>query len=309
MKRRTLVPIIVGMFTFLAVACDTDGPTTPNVQTDGPSFALIDGSDSDAAIRQAMGEINAQLEADGKAVRLEVVEWLAGPGSELIGRTVYFSNVGPMQLDADFVPGDPGRGGRMDITWTTDLTELTADLPLADTEAAVARAMATWDQETCATIPLTLFPDYGLDLGYVQYLVGLGGLPGWVADYTHAGWLPGQFFDIIGGPGASNNILGATFTFVWVSDPTVVAFRETYYNDKFAWQIDANIDVETVVLHETGHGLSQAHFGALFRTDNNGLFHFAPEAVMNAGYTGVRQSLLGTDVAGHCSIWSSWPEN
>jgi hypothetical protein len=45
------------------------------------------------------------------------------------------------------------------------------------------------------------------------------------------------------------------------------------------------------------------------RTDKNGKFHFAPRAVMNAGYTSVQQHLTGSDLAGHCSIWAAWPYN
>ncbi len=36
---------------------------------------------------------------------------------------------------------------------------------------------------------------------------------------------------------------------------------------------------------------------------------FTVVAVMNAAYSGVQQGLAGTDSAGHCSIWGSWPNN
>jgi hypothetical protein len=89
--------------------------------------------------------------------------------------------------------------------------------------------------------------------------------------------------------------------------------REIYYNNRFTWGINTYgtpIDVESIVLHETGHGLSQAHFGTLFITDSNGKYHFSPLAVMNAGYAGVPwHELMGTDIAGHSSIWASWPNN
>ncbi|MEK7829947.1 MAG: hypothetical protein AAB401_02620, partial [Acidobacteriota bacterium] len=87
------------------------------------------------------------------------------------------------------------------------------------------------------------------------------------------------------------------------------AFREILYNNAFTWRINSNIDVETVALHEAGHGLSQAHFGTAFRTNSNGVLHFAPRAVMNAAYSGVQQHLAGTDNSGHCSIWAHWPNN
>ena len=90
-----------------------------------------------------------------------------------------------------------------------------------------------------------------------------------------------------------------------------VAFREIYYNDGFFWGINATaypvFDVQTVALHEAGHGLSQNHFGKAFLTLKNGKIHFSPRTVMNAAYSGLQQKLTGTDKAGHSSIWSSWP--
>jgi hypothetical protein len=65
--------------------------------------------------------------------------------------------------------------------------------------------------------------------------------------------------------------------------------------------------VETVALHEAGHGLSQAHFGTVFQK-NDGSIHASPRAVMNAFYLAPQRSLLGTDNAGHCSNWGNWPQ-
>ncbi|MGH9765937.1 MAG: hypothetical protein ACREAB_00770, partial [Blastocatellia bacterium] len=184
-------------------------------------------------------------------------------------------------------------------------------LTLAQTNAAIFRAMATWQNVNCSTIPLTRVVPPAGDIGLIEFLNGLGGAPIIAADIVHAGWLPAGIL--------SNGVIAATFTFIFISGgvPTDidnngqpdVALREILYNDFFTWGINANIDVETVALHEAGHGLSQGHFGALFRTDSNGKFHFAPRAVMNAGYTGVQQRLAGTDNGGHCSIWGSWPNN
>lgn len=269
-------------------------------------------------IKGTMEAVNEQLEALGKDVRLEVVEYFTA--RDEAGQMVYFDDR-TKQQGAHWVPGDPRRGGYSEIYWLSDMIEGTATgVTLADTQLAVGSAMATWDSVKCSTIPLIQLPDYGIDWGYVQYLVGMGGMPGWYADFTHAGWLPGGFFDMIGGPGASDYMLGMTFTFIWIDssgEPTDmdnnrkrdVAFRETYYNNKFQWGINTGgpIDVETVVLHESGHGLSQDHFGKLFRTDPNGKLHYAPRAVMNSGYSGVQQDLTGTDIGGHCSIWGQWP--
>ena len=275
---------------------------------------------SEKEIRATMQSLNEQLKAMRQNVRIEVVDYLTA--WDEVGQTVYFDER-TKQLGEHFVPGDPRRGGYSDIYWLSDQVDgAAAGVALADTQAAVDRAMATWDGVNCSTIPLIKLDDFGIDWGVVQYLEGFGGVPFWYADITHAGWLPGDFFDAVFGTGASDVVLGATATYVWVDsedNPTDidnngkidVAFRETYYNNKFSWGINTDfpIDVETAVLHETGHGLSQGHFGKLFRTDANGMFHFAPRAVMNSGYTGVQQDLTGTDNGGHCSIWGSWPNN
>jgi hypothetical protein len=283
------------------------------------AFPHFSSAQSESAIKAAMTKINGQVSAMGKTVRLEVVEYY--PAGEKQGQIIYFNNRSK-QMGSDWVPGDPRRWGGTEIFWISDLVDGTANgVTFGQPQTAISRAMATWNSVRCASIPLIQLPDYGLDWGYVQWLLGLGGVPGWWADFTHAGWLPGTFFEIIGGPGASDYILGVTFTFIWVDGNTGqptdidhnnkedVAFRETYYNNKFPWGINTSYpyDVESIVLHESGHGVSLGHFGKLFQTEVNGKFHFAPRAVMNAGYTGVQQKLSATDIAAFCSVWGSWP--
>ena len=68
-----------------------------------------------------------------------------------------------------------------------------------------------------------------------------------------------------------------------------------------------NFDVEAVALHEAGHGLSQAHFGNIFFTNDGSLLR-APAAIMNPFIFGVDRNLLASDDGGHCSIWSQWPD-
>ena len=149
----------------------------------------------------------------------------------------------------------------------------------------------------------------------------MGGVPGRLADLTFAGFLPRIFFDIIAPPSGGDNILGVTFTFIWVDDiteeptdmdgngKTDVAFKEIYWNDDFNFGIDIRYyDIETIAAHEAGHGLSLGHFGKIFRSPN-GKLHFAPRALMNALYYDILHELLGTDNASFCSIWSSWPNN
>jgi len=274
--------------------------TTPQTQSSDIQFAaLLDGA-------------NAQFEADDSIFRLAYLEYITSDDANEVGQTVFFNNRAK-QLGAHFVPGDPRRGGRTNITYLVDQAEGAIDgLTVGQTTAAIDRAMATWNGVNCSTIPITRLPNIpGLDIGRVETLLGQTGGPFFLADITHAGWLPAGVLP--------PNVIAATFTFIFVAGgvPTDidnngkldVAFREILYNDRFVWRINGNIDVETVALHEVGHGLSQGHFGKAFRTEANGKIHFSPLAVMNAAYSGVQQSPAGTDNGGHCSIWASWPNN
>lgn len=280
-----------------------------------PAQGLLTAQPAPSASEQLMAmmvAINAQLEASGADFRVDRAEYLTLDNSAEVGQTVFFTDRGNKQIDAHFVAGDPRRGGRTDITYIVDQQEGAIDgLTTPQTTAAIDRGMTTWQGVNCSDIPITKLPDVAGDLGFIELLNGLGGSPIVYADITHAGWLPGGILP--------SNIIAVTFTFIFVSGVTPtdidsngkldVAFREILYNDLFGWQINGDFDVETVALHEAGHGLSQAHFGALFQTSANGKFHFAPRAVMNAGYTGVQQNIKATDNAGHCSIWASWPNN
>jgi hypothetical protein len=263
-------------------------------------------------LQALMTQINTRLEANGQAFRVDYAEYTTPGDSGEAGQIVFFNNRASRQLTAHFVPGDPRRGGGTNISYIVDQAEGAIDgLTVAQTTAAIDRAMASWDNVSCSDIPITKTPDIpALDIGIAEFLNGLGGSPLVFADIQHAGWLPGG---ILG-----NSVIAVTFTFIFVDGggaPTDVdgngladtAFREILYNNFFTWAINGNIDVETVALHEAGHGLSQGHDGALFQTTSNGKFHFSPRSVMNAGYTGVQQSLKTTDNGGHCSIWASWP--
>jgi hypothetical protein len=146
---------------------------------------------------------------------------------------------------------------------------------------------------------------------------GLGGSFATVADVQHAGWRDINF---------ASGILGVTFTFVFgsnVGTPPVfvpsdidnngladVALREIYYDPSFSWADNgvANIDVESVAVHEAGHGLSQGHFGKVWLKNDESLMT-SPRAVMNALYASPFRNLAGSDIAGHCSNWASWPNN
>jgi hypothetical protein len=286
-------------------------------------FSASAASEDD--VRAMMNTMNDQLAARGENFRLGVVEIM---GADEVGPTVYF-NHRTLQLGSHWVPGDPNRGGQTYISWLYDPVDGTANgTTQAATEAAIVSAMATWQAVTCSYIPLVQFTTND-DWGYVQFWYWWDNYPGenggwwyWPVDLTFAGYLPGEFFEYTTGPGSSAYVLGVTFTFIWIDTTTGqptdmdnngkadVAFREIYGNNNFTWATNGvnHYDVETVMLHEAGHGLSQGHFGMAFRT-TNGKLHFAPRALMNAAYTGINRVVVETDNAGHCSIWASWPNN
>lgn len=261
---------------------------------------------------------NARIASPNGRIDVLMAEYITAGESDEVGNIVYFNNRGNKQLSADFVPGDPRRGGRTNIEYIID-DQVTTDngLSATDVTGAITNSMNTWEGVNCSNIGITKLPFAG-DAGYISAVFGFGGTPNFEVDLQHCGFLPGAFFNILA-PGGSNFILGVTFTFIWVdgdNNPTDidnngkgdVAFREIYYNDNFSWNTDGRrFDIETVSLHEAGHGLSQGHFGKAFRTEAGGKLHFSPRAVMNAAYSGVQRSINQTDEAGHCSNWARWP--
>lgn len=256
-----------------------------------------------AAVLAAQREEAGVSLPEGVSVTPAGFFWVGVTDGQTMGNEVFFVDRGNKQIGIQWVPGDPRRNGRNDVgyAFVDFLPGLYATdfVTSADVWPAIDRAMATWEAQACSTnleIPKGTFFD-------------------WIffdSDILHDG-----FYDL--GPG----VLGATIPFIFVdaSGPTDIdndgnldyAFAIILYSSEFPWGIDTNtfpfIDVETVALHEAGHGLGQAHFGSAFLTLTNGRIHFAPRSVMNAAYSGLQQSLTGTDNAGHCSMFGSWPSD
>ncbi|WP_340199473.1 hypothetical protein [Ascidiimonas sp. W6] len=325
MKNKFLASLaILGLF----ASCDTQETedvqavqtqnevTLSMTKVDMSNFSKIKLSDmtsrSDEDLQSMASELNVLLEPYG--IELEKMEYFS---ADSVGRTVFFDDRGNKQLSSDYVPNDPRNLGGETVPYIVDGTQaITASglniLPSLET------VRNSWDAVTCSdglTIPNAGISNF--DLGFVSNVFfGYGGSAGFFPGViVQAGVLPQGFFDLLGG---GNSILGVTFTLVWTEDINEdgvrdVAIKEIYYNDAFNWQdrvaTGTGFDFETVALHETGHALSQAHFGTVSITPSNGKIHFSPRALMNAGYSGVNRVVEKTDKAGHCSNWGNWPNN
>lgn len=292
---------------FMAVSCQQNEEASPLIKLD-----------DSPVYRELPDEAAGRMPTDSRYAVLSA-EYIVVDGIQKVGRTVYFKNVGNKQLTEDFVPG-LDLDGTSDISFYIDENRPSDDLDVAITSAAIGRAMSTWDAVTCSDLGMYQVPsDKGVPSGFVSAILGFGGSTSYVADVVHAGWLPGSFFDLVDEDG-SEYILGVTFTIIFTDDDgnpvdvdnngkIDVAWREIYYNDAFEWNDGAHYDVETIALHEAGHALSQGHFGTAFFNRGTGYAQFSPRAVMNAAYSGIQTQIQATDNAGHCSNWSSWPNN
>ena len=323
MRQRSIVIAAVAVAFLLCLAVQ------PGLAADVQATPTISYADFSA--------VDAALAARGIKARLYVAEYTTRPDSGQYGGTVFARNVGNKQLSAHWVPSDPRRRNGRVITYAIDGVDLSATGGPAGNPlvAAIDRAMGTWNGRGLLDHPARRGSEMAECRPRLSCSTALGTRrtsPAGCADITHAGWLGPAFFEPLFAEATRTYVIGVTFTYVLgdrktgappTSTATAssdVAFREIYYNNDFLWSLDGpawydpEIDVETIVLHETGHGLSQGHFGKMFvdASDKEPPYsvshlHFSPRAVMNAVYWDTQRSLLGSDVGGHCSIWAAWP--
>jgi len=298
----------------------------------GNTMRTIKVKNKTNGLSKSANSSNASKSYDVELLKVEYIT--IGDGGEM-GNIIFFKDLGNKMLGDDFVPGF-SLDGTNNISYSVDDSRPSDDLNILQTHNSINRAMNTWNDITCSDIGLFERPNSGNSGWVAKYFSDLriededgnpipvfvdedgnaldfGGSYDYFADVNHVGWMDASFFDILA-PGGSTFILGATFTLTFPDTDFAnngkpdVAFREIYYNDNFPWNDGNHYDVETIALHEAGHGLSQGHFGKAFLSRNNKV-HFAPRAVMNASYSGIQTTIDKTDMAGHCSNWSSWFNN
>lgn len=333
-KRKVTCMFIIGFF--LITSCSDSSVNTPtpeqNISSDIESIMMSRINNSNMAKTKnldridlkgvkSFDDINDILKDEGVNIRLAYAETVTKQDNNdhASGQTI-FANDRTKQLTAQWVPNDSRRN-----TDGNNLTYIIWD-PFApanfgqpnqfDGTPAIDASFDTWDTiKTKAKLDIVKRPNTLSNPSAI-----LGGNP-FLADITQVGFLPGSLFETVVGPGSSNNVLGVTFTFVFIDSegtPTDVnndgfndtALKEVWYNDDFIWTDSGNtateVDLETVALHENGHALGFGHFGKISVTNNNKL-HVSPRSVMNAIILGTQRTLLGTDKASYKSIYGNWP--
>lgn len=318
MHLRSLAAVVAAT-TLAGCASESAGPA------DAPALAKT--ATAAPRISPELDSINQALTARGAGVNIHKAEFVLAnqPGFDAAGQVV-FANNHTLRLTSRWVAGDPRRpsnGGELSYLNLTPFMFANGDPVPFDARPAVNSSFATWDNQTCSTLGLVetewdgTFNPSGI--------LAIGGLP---ADPLRAsintiGFLPPAIFDIFLGAGASENVLGVTFTFTFINpaDGSATdingdgyldtALKEIWYNNGFSWATsglaDDGIDVESVALHENGHAVELGHFGKIFGTLGNLRLHVAPRAVMNAAILGTLRSPLGTDNAAFCGVWANWP--
>ncbi len=270
-----------------------------------PAMLGAQGEGGNAYTLQAMHGFNGTLRSMWMDLRVEQIEILTvgrGRASVRIHRQPF-----------RWVSGDERRQAQGErLTYLVDLEDVPSldGLPAGAVEAAVDRAVQTWESQSCLRkVPIEKRPDDGGDPDLFDAAFGYGEPTDIrAADVVVAGWLPAPFFEAVV-PSGGETVVALSVTFIFVGldgEPTDAdrngyldtAVSEIYFNDAFRWTVEGaaaqeSLDVESVALHELGHSLGIGHINS-------------SEAVMSPVYAGVRTALTYQDHAALCTVWGSW---
>lgn len=320
------VQLVLAVLLLMAAGCQETGPGineipglfSPEDYYIGQTGKMLKSAELPLLISEQLDIINVRLASKNEIIRIASAEYITLAGREESGHKVLSKIVGNKQLEAGFVPGDNRRAWSTDTKRITYAIDQTDGVPsggmMSATEAgqAIDRAFQTWEDVKSTDLGITKMNAGNVDLGFVAFMnpSGSAGSQWIAADIQMAGWGDIDF---------EGNILAVTFTFIFTDNDGTpsdldnnrkmdVAFREIYFDPSWQWADGGmhGIDLQSIALHEIGHGLSQGHFGTTF-LDKEGNLHVTPRAVMNPFYTGTFRNLQKTDIGGHSSIWANWP--
>jgi hypothetical protein len=301
----------------LTASCSSESVTPESAANLSRSTAVEDGP-----VSLQLARINDSLAALGLSIAVQKAEFVLAPTApKPASGQIVFANDRAKRLTTRWVPNDARRLADGDRLTFMNVTPFMAANGAGNAEGAVDASFQTWDDLTCTGLDIVKRPWNG---GNPSAILGIAGLPAvsvFSADIVTMGFLPGDIFDAVLGPGASANVLGITFTFVFLESAggaesdidgdgrTDTALKEVWYNNEFDWTLSGlgdDIDVETVTLHENGHAFELGHYGRIFGTLGNLQLHVSPRAVMNAVILGTLRSPKGSDNAGYCGNFGSW---
>ncbi|MDK1031777.1 MAG: matrixin family metalloprotease [Planctomycetia bacterium] len=207
------------------------------------------------------------------------------------------------------------------VSYVLDRSDYTQDsgLSQSDITDALRSAFGTWADVASSSLSFTENPDDGGNYDLTDGPADSGGPP-WFGGYsgdsldgganylyaniTFGGWLPNSYFDYLSDGVLGNEPRSDILAVAWtgrVKGPLSKKPRwiaDIFFNDGWTWTTSGDlpgteefeIDIETVMLHELGHGIGLGHEDDV-------------ESVMNSLYAGIERGLYQDDIDGVTSLY------
>ena len=323
--RRVLAGTALAMLACVACADESTSPAA--VVPAGASLAVAGAGDDAVGVSPYFADVNRRAAAAGARVAVSRAELLMSANAAVKAPRIIFANDRTLRLESRWVPRDLRRLST-DATLTYGVFAPFAVASVGGpAEAAFDATFATWNAVGCSNLQVrkkVLAP------GQIPSFILTGLFP--PADINDVGFVPGEFFELVFGPGSSQTTIGVTVTFTFIqigqnglpvldangnAIPTDIdgdgrwdtAFKEVWFNDALQYSstgAPGRIDIQSTALHEHGHALELGHYGKIVGDPKTGKLHVSPRAVMNAVDLGVQRSPLGTDNAALCGNYASW---